>query len=131
MHLLIFAHKYFPIFLLFFLDHAVNKLRHVIKEVLTKHNASLRDISINCLETLASEMYSVKLINKEVQRLISFDGIIGDFTAGMGFMTMCSELQDHCVKLLRVFTEVGGSFAIAAKALHKDWTEAGLELSVE
>ena len=109
----------------------MSKLRRVIKDVLTKHNASLRDLSINCLETLASEMYAAKLINKEVQRSPSFDGIIGEFTAGMGFMTMCSELQDHCIKLLRVFTEVGGSFAIAAKALHKDWTEGGLELSFE
>ena len=75
-------------------------------------------------------MYAAKLINKEVQRSPSFDGIIREFTAGMGFMTMRSELEDHCIKFLRVFTEVGGSFVIAAKALLKDWTEAGLELNV-
>ena len=70
-------------------------------------------------------MYSAKLFNKEVQRSPSFECIISEFTAAMGFMTMYSELQDHCVKFLTVFTEVGGSFSIAAKAIHKDWTEAG------
>ena len=127
MHLLIFAHKYFPNFFL----SCCQQIKTCNQRGSHKTQCILRDISINCLETLASEMYSVKLINKEVQRSPSFDGIIGEFTAGMGFMTMCSELQDHCVKFLRVFTEVSGSFAIAPKALHKDWTEAGLELSVE
>ena len=65
----------------------------------------LRDLilSTSCLETLASEMYTAGLINREVQRSPSFDGIIGEFKAAMEFMRRGSELEEHCVKFLSVF----------------------------
>ena len=80
-------------------------------------------------------MYSDGLINSEVQRSPSFDGIISEFKSAMEFIEIRSELEEHCIKFLSVFTKLGGSFIRAAKALKEDWikvcrTECGLELKL-
>ena len=80
-------------------------------------------------------MYSAGLINSEVQRSPSFDGIISEFKLAMGFIGECSELEEHCIKFLSVFTELGGSFTRAAKALKEDGVkvcriECGIELKL-
>ena len=92
-------------------------------------------LSTSCLETLASEMYTAGLINREVQRSPSFDGIIGEFKAAVEFMRRGPELEEHCVKCLSVFNELGGSFAVASRALQEDWinigkTKCGLKLKL-
>ena len=65
-------------------------------------------------------MYSAGLINSEVQRSPSFDGIISEFKLAMEFIGECSELENHCIKFLSVFTKLGGSFIKAAEALKED-----------
>ena len=80
-------------------------------------------------------MYSAGLINSEVQRSPSFDGIISEFKLAMEFIEIRSELEEHCIKFLSVFTQLGGSFIRAAKTIKEDWvkvcrTECGLELKL-
>ena len=80
-------------------------------------------------------MYTARLINKEVQRSPSFDSIIGEFLSGMHFMRSHTQVEDHLIKFLSVFTELGGGFAIAGNVLKEDWiklvrTECGLELQL-
>ena len=78
-------------------------------------------------------MFAAGLINKEVQKSPSFDGIIGEFKAALSFMRRRSQIETHCAKFLSVFTKLGGSFIIAGSVLQEDWievgrTEYGLEL---
>ena len=80
-------------------------------------------------------MYSAGLINNQVQRSPSFNGIISEFISAMEFIRIPSEIEEHCIKFLSVFTKLGGSFTRAAKVLKEDWvkvcrTECGLELKL-
>ena len=80
-------------------------------------------------------MYTAGLINIEVQRSPSFDGIINEFKSGMAFFRRPTELENHCIKFLTVFAKLGGSFTIAGNAIKEDWievgrTECGLELQL-
>ena len=106
-------------------DTDINNLRHLIDEVLTTHYADLRDLSTTCLEAFATEMFAAHLINKEVQKSPSFDGIIGEFKAALNFMRRRSQIETHCAKFLLVFTKLGGSFIIAGSVLQEDWIEIG------
>lgn len=76
-------------------------------------------------------MYTVGLINKEVQKSPKFDDIIGEFKAGMELRTTHSELKDHCAKFLKACIEQGGAIAIAARTLQNEWREVGMEVCVD
>ena len=54
----------------------------------------------------------------------SVDGFISEFKASLKFLKEVSQVKDHCKKFLKAFIAVGGSYATAANALHKDWIEA-------
>ena len=53
----------------------------------------------------------------------SVDEFISEFKSGLVFMRKTSEVKDHCKKFLKAFMAVGGSYAIAANVLHRDWIE--------
>ena len=105
------------------------KLKHSIKKVLTKRHVQLSDASRRCLQSLADEMFAAELISKDVQRSPSFDSIIDEFIAGMGCMSECYELEDHCIQFLKACIKVGGPIVKASRVLQKDWIDLGMKLN--
>ena len=117
---------------LYFIDIDISKMKKLMKKVLTKNHAALTDLPKTSLAKLAEEMFSAGLINREVQRAPTLDDIIGEFEAGMSFITAHTELQEYVVKFLEILNNMGGSFARAANVLRSEWTEIiKKELKVE
>ena len=76
-------------------------------------------------------MFTVGLINRDVQKSPKFDDIIGEFKAGIDLITIHSELKDHCADFLKACIEQGGAIAKAARTLQNDWREVGMEVCVD
>ena len=113
-------------------DIDINKLRKLIRKVLTKYRAALADLLKNSLAKLADEMLAAELIGSEAQETPTFDNIIGEFMAGMSFIMTHTELQEYVVKFLEILNKIGANFARAANVLQKEWTEIiKKELKVE
>ena len=102
----------------------VDKVKNVINSVLVSHHASLTSLPKEALSYLANQLYTVRLINSAVKETPSLDKFIGEFKASLSFLRELPQIQELCQKFLNSFIEVGGSYAYAAIALHKDWTEA-------
>ena len=113
----------------------VEELRHIIRNVLTKHYTLLHEFSRNNLYQLADEMYASLLISKSVQMSPSFDNIIEEFLSALSFMSIVSEIEQHCAKFLSILTKIGDPYARVSQALQQDWikeskTKCGIELQI-
>ena len=118
-------------FILFFSDNTnIPNLKRAILKVLTSQHAALCRLCTHNLKAFADEMFSVHLLSEEVHRSPTFNGIIDEFKSAMAFMREYSQLNDHCAKLLSVFTALGGSFIEAASYLREEWIKVGIELNV-
>ena len=58
------------------------RLRDSINTILTEHYTHLYDSSKTCLQALAREMFSSGVINRELVKSPSFEGIMSDFISG-------------------------------------------------
>ena len=105
------------------LDIDVKKLKQAIDKVLVSFHADLTGLSKKSLRSLANQLYTSGLISNEVKDNPSVDEFISEFKSGLVFMRKTSEVKDHCKKFLKAFMAVGGSYAIAANVLHRDWIE--------
>ena len=117
------------------LDTDINKLRHVIRNVLVKHYTSLHEISRSCLLSLAAQMYAADLISSAVHQSPSFDSIIDEYKAGLSFMSTLPEIVHYCVKFLSILTKIGGPCARASQVIRELWikdckAECGVELQL-
>ena len=102
----------------------VKKIKKVINDVLQSHYADLTALPMEAVPELANKLFTLRLINKVVKGNPSTEKFISEFQASLTFQREVSQVQEHCQKFLNSFVEVSGSFAYAANALHKDWTEA-------
>ena len=98
-------------------------MRRLIRHVLTIKHAALVGLPEASLPSLVAEMYSVGLVSIGVQKKPTFDGIIGEFLAGMDFQSSHTDLQEYLGKFLSCFNKVGGSFAAASRVLQNEWTD--------
>ena len=98
-------------------------MRRLIRHVLTIKHAALVGLPKSSLPSLAAQMYSVGLISNGVKETPTFDGIIGEFIAGMNFQSSHTDLQEYLGKFLSCFNKVGGSFAAASKVLQDEWAD--------
>ena len=104
-------------------DINVMKLKQVIDKVLVSYHADLTGLPKKSLPSLANQLYASGLISNEVKDNPSIDVFIDEFKASLSFMRKVSPVKNHCKKFLKAFMAVGGSYATAANALHKDWIE--------
>ena len=96
----------------------------MINDVLVSHHALLTNqLPKEALPYLTNQLYAVCLINDAVKGTPSLDNFITEFKASLCFKNELPEIQEHCQKFLNSFIKVGGSYADAAKALHKAWTK--------
>ena len=107
----------------FYLEVDVKKLKEAISRVLVSYHAGLTCLPKKSLPSLANQLYTKGLISNEVKDNPSVDEFIDEFKASLNFMKEVSQVKDHCKKFLKAFIAVGGSYATAANALHKDWIE--------
>ena len=101
----------------------VDKVKKVIKDVLISKNSLLNNLSKEALPDLASQLYTVGLITKAVKDNPLIDKFIDEFNAIIACQEELPEIQEHCQKFLNSFSEVGGSYAAAARVVHKHWVE--------
>ena len=102
----------------------MKQLRRVIDGVLVSSLADLCCLPKETLPLLATKLYSSGLINETVKNEPSMDRCISEFKASLLFQRSVSNIQMHCIKLLKSFIAVGGSFAAAANVLKEDLIEA-------
>ena len=123
------------VFLFLLLEADIEELKQVICNVLTKHYTSLNESSSNNLHHLADEMYAAFLISKSVQISPSFNNIIEEFTTALSFMSIISDIEQHCAKFLSILTKIGGQCAPVSQTLQHNWirecrTECGIEIKL-
>ena len=123
------------VFLSLLSEAEVEELRHIIRNVLTKHYTLLHESSRNNLYQVPDEMYAAFLISKSVQMSPSFHNIIEDFLLALSFMSSVSEIEQHCAKFLSIFTKIGDPCARVSHTLQQDWikvskTKCGIELQI-
>ena len=93
-----------------------------LKSVMRSHYYKLKEVMENCLEKVADEMYSKRLINREVRRLPTFDKMDVEFSALMSLYTDdVSKLEELCSSFLSCIASVEGPAKEEAIALAKDW----------
>ena len=102
----------------------------MINDVLVSYFADLTSLDTS-LSDLASQLYAAHLISDEVQKACSMQKFIKEFQASLLFKKELPQIQEHCQKFLTSFIAVRGSYAVAAKALHKDWVEAVTKLGLD
>ena len=113
----------------------IAKVKKVINDVLVSKFADLTSLDTS-LPDLASQLYAAHLITDEVRKTHSMETFIKEFQASLRFKEELPEIQEHCEKFLTSFIAVRGSYAAAAKALHKAWTaeavrtELGLDFNI-
>lgn len=86
------------------------------------HYSRLKETTESCIQTIADEMYSAKLINREVKSTPTFEKIDLEFSANM---TLCEEdrnkLEEKCCIFLRCIASAKGPAEAEAIKLAKEW----------
>ena len=100
---------------------SINKMRFLIKQLLSKHFAALQSSVRNFEQALADEMFRESLISDGVHRLPSFQKLFDEFIEGINSKKTLHELEDHFAKFVKVCIAVGDPVATAAETLSKDW----------
>ena len=108
----------------------------MIDDVLVSHYAALNSLPQKGLSELASQLYTVRMINNAVRQAPSMEECIDEFKASLSFKRKLPQVQEHCQKFLSSFIAVRGSYADAAIALGEDWIEAirnelGLDFNID
>ena len=108
----------------------------MINDVLVSHDASLNFLPKKALSELASQLYTVRLVNNAVRQAPSMEECIDEFKASLSFKRKLPQVEEHCQKFLSSFIAVRGSYADAAEALGEDWIEAirnelGLDFNID
>ena len=86
------------------------------------HYYKLKKVMENCIETVADEMYSKGLINREVCKVPTFEKMEVEFSALMSLYTDdVSKLEELCSLYLSCIASVEGPAKKEAIALAKDW----------
>ena len=99
-----------------------NEVHKVLKRTLTTHFARLTDQLKPCLQHVAAEMYSHKLISKSVRDSPTVHNVIDEFENAMQFIREdISKLQGHCQHFLQCLSSEGGPMKLAAQKLCQDW----------
>ena len=108
----------------------------MINDVFVSHYDDLTSLPKEALPDLANKLFALRLINNAVRTNPSIEKFIDEFKAGLVFLYEMADIQEHCQKFLKSFVAVSGSFAGAAKFLHKKWiealrTELGFDFKIE
>lgn len=102
----------------------VQKARKIILDILTDHNSALMvNLPEDSLKDFVAALVEAHLITNAIKKAPSIDKIIEDFKANLAFKTTLAKIKDHCLKLLKAFNTVGGSYSGAASLLGKKWNE--------
>ena len=104
-------------------DNSIKRLRHIVKSTLECKHADLRTLLLSALKAFAEEMFSAKLITKEVHSDPDFNKIMEEYTGEFGFLNDQKNLEDHCCKFLFVLEKLGGPIERAASSLEEEWIE--------
>ena len=101
---------------------ACGNICRTVKQVLRRHFAKLTTSTETCVQTIANEMYSKGLINREVRNLPTFAKIEIDFST---LLSLCAEdikkTEQLCWLFLDCLATVKGPAKEEAIALAKDW----------
>ena len=94
----------------------------------------LSDLIQTSVEKVAKEMLEVELITEEVNP--SVERILEQFIGGLKWCDDQAEVEEHCIKFLKVLEKMKGNFGKASKKLRDQWTEAakcelGISLSLD
>jgi hypothetical protein len=93
------------------------QLKQIIKRVLVECFADLNNIPNSNLTSLAFELFALGVISDTIKDSPTIDSIMKEFNATINFKNDVSTIQNHCIKLLKAFSSVGGSCKAAADAL--------------
>ena len=105
-------------------DIDLDKLKQVIKNVVTENYAKLTDFPKDNLPTLAAKLFELKIISRPVKNDPSYNSIIGEFEGGLMFISSFIEIKEHCRNFLSGLKFVGGGLANAADTLKQSWNAA-------
>ena len=108
----------------------------MINDVLVSHYAALNALPKKGLSELASQLYTVRLVNNAVKESPLMQECIDEFKASLSFIRKLPKVEEHCQQFLSSFVAVRGSYAKAAEALGEDWIEAiknelGLDFNID
>ena len=109
----------------------LDRVKRIIEDVLVSHYDYLTSLTKVSIPALANKLYTARLISDGVRDSRSMEEIISEFKSGLKDMRKLPQIQEHCQKFLNSFICIGGSYGIAAVALHEDWIEAVTELGLE
>lgn len=105
------------------LEPDVEKLKKAICRVLVSYHADLTGLPDTSLSSLADQLFTASLISAPLKNTPSIDKFIDEFKASLRFLKKVFQVKDHCMKFLKAFIAVGGSYSTAANALCDDWIE--------
>jgi hypothetical protein len=101
-------------------DVDINEFQQLIKDSLD--NCDLSQLPTDCLGVLADQLYDFGLINEVLKSQPSIDGCINEFKTSIDFLKEVSLIEAHCRKFLQALALIGGSYKLAANAIHREWT---------
>ena len=100
----------------------VTELRRGLECVLTRRSAALCNAVTNCLDSFAGEMFSHSYITRDVKEHPTFDKILHEFTAILGYKKTLKEVEDSCKVLIDALQRCGGPLQVAARDLTEAWS---------
>ena len=106
-------------------DVDINEFQQLIKDGLD--NCDLSQLPTDCLGVLADQLYDFGLINEVLKSQPSIDGCINEFKTSIDFLKEVSLIEAHCRKFLQGLALIGGSYKLAANAIHREWTNTANE----
>ena len=75
------------------------------------------------LKPFAAHMFAKGVISEAVRDHPTYDGIMREFEAGMGFKKKKSQLEQYCHSLLESLSSQGGPMKSCADSLEGEWKD--------
>ena len=101
----------------------LSKIRGCINNVLVSKYDHLNELCDTSLKMLADKLYASGLISQPALNPSSIDKIIREFKSALPFKETLRDIEEHCNKFLKAFTDIGGSYAAAAVVLAREFKQ--------
>ena len=130
-------HYSYCIIILFIIDpDSITRIVSTIKNVFTGHEAKLTSLLKPTICEFATEMHQEGLISQAVARdpNVLYTTIIDQFMAVLDFKTEQGEIEEQCLKCLKVLGNIGNkgvSEIIKARLIKEVKTELKIDLNLE
>ena len=99
----------------------LEKIKRIIKDVLTQFHSDLSDVLSTSLEKITIDMYSHGLITETVKDAPNFKDIMTEFQSGINLLQNDQKLVKHCKLFLQTLVNQRGPPSQAANNIAEEW----------